>query len=134
LKGIPSIRNADIDDNSKFTALLASMLRNNNQLFSLYVGYDDGSFIELDSIGGEARQTRARLEAPDQAAFRLVIISRADPAQTRSRRRFLSDQLKVIRELPGPLGYDPRERPWYRDASRRDGTWLTGPYVFFATG
>jgi adenylate cyclase len=36
--------------------------------------------------------------------------------------------------LPGPLDYDPRERPWYKDASRRDGTWLTGPYVFFATG
>jgi adenylate cyclase len=134
LKGIPSIRNADIDNNSRFTALLASMLRNNNQLFSLYVGYDDGSFIELDSIGGGARQTRARLEAPDQAAFRLVIISRADPARTRSKRLFLSDRLEVIRELPGSLDYDPRERPWYKDANRRDGSWLTGPYVFFATG
>ena len=36
--------------------------------------------------------------------------------------------------MPGPLDYDPRERPWYKDADRRDGSWLTGPYVFFATG
>jgi adenylate cyclase len=46
----------------------------------------------------------------------------------------LSDKLETIRELPGPLDYDPRERPWYKDADRRDGSWLTGPYVFFATG
>jgi adenylate cyclase len=134
LKGIPSIQTADIVDNPRFTALLAAMLRNNEQLFSLYVGYDDGSFIEMDAIEGARRETRARLEAPDQAAFRLVIISRADPVRIKSRRLFLSDKLETIRELPGPLDYDPRERPWYKDASRRDGTWLTGPYVFFATG
>src|SRR5260221_3815119 len=23
---------------------------------------------------------------------------------------------------------------WYKDADRHDGSWLTGPYVFFATG
>jgi adenylate cyclase len=134
LKGIPSIQTADIIDNPRFTALLAAMLRNNEQLFSLYVGYDDGSFIELDAIEGARREARTRLEAPDQAAFRLVIVSRADPAGIKSRRLFLSDKLETIRELPGPLDYEPRERPWYKDASRRDGTWLTGPYVFFATG
>ena len=134
LKSIPSIQTADIADNPRFTALLAAMLRNNDQLFNLYVGYDDGSFIEMDAIEGARRETRARLEAPDQAAFRLVIISRADAVRIKSRRLFLSDKLETIRELPGPLDYDPRERPWYKDASRRDGTWLTGPYVFFATG
>ena len=66
--------------------------------------------------------------------YRLVFISRSDPAGVKSRRLFLSDTLETIRELPGPLDYDPRERPWYKDAARRDGSWLTGPYVFFATG
>ena len=81
--------------------------------------------------GGDSR---ARLEAPEQAAFRLVVISRSDPAQVKSRRLFLSETLETVRELPGSLDYDPRERPWYKDAERRDGSWLTGPYVFFATG
>jgi adenylate cyclase len=110
------------------------MLKNNDQLFNLYVGYDDGSFIEMDAIAGSGRETRARLEAPEQAAFRLVVISRSDPAHIKSRRLFLSDTLEPVRELPGPLDYDPRDRPWYKDADRRDGSWLTGPYVFFATG
>jgi adenylate cyclase len=133
LRGIPSIQTADIADNPRFTAL-AAMLRNNDQLFSLYVGYDDGSFVEMDAIEGAGRDTRARLEAPERAAFRLVVISRADPAHIKSRRLFLSDELEMVRELPGPADYDPRERPWYKDAGRRDGSWLTGPYTFFASG
>ena len=133
LSAMPSIQSGKIEDNPPLNALLAAMLKSNSQLFNLYVGYDDGSFIEMDAIEGAGRQTRARLEAPEQAAFRLIVISRSDPAQIRSRRFFLSDQLELVRELPGPLDYDPRERPWYKDADRRDGSWLTGPYVFFAS-
>ncbi len=134
LNELPPIQAGEIEDNPRLNALLAAMLKNNDQLFNLYVGYGDGSFIEMDAIFGSARETRARLEAPDQAAFRVVVISRSDPARIKSRRLFLSDKLETIRELPGPLDYDPRERPWYKDADRRDGSWLTGPYVFFATG
>jgi adenylate cyclase len=134
LGALPSIQSGQIEDDPPLNALLAAMLKNNGQLFNLYVGYDDGSFIEMDAIEGAGREARARLEAPDKAAFRLVVISRSDPAQIRSRRFFLSDRLEIVRELPGPLDYDPRERPWYKDADRRDGSWLTGPYVFFATG
>jgi adenylate cyclase len=134
LNALPPIQSAEIENNPRLYALLAAMLRNNDALFSLYVGYDDGSFIEMDDIGGTGRDARARLEAPEQAAFRLVVISRSDAAHVNSRRLFLSDKLETIRELPGPLDYDPRERPWYKDAERHDGGWLTGPYVFFATG
>ena len=110
------------------------MLKNNGHLFSLYAGYEDGSFLQMDTLEGAGSEARARLEAPAQAAFRLVVISRSEPGRQKSRRLFLSDRLELVRELPGPADYDPRERPWYKDASRRDGTWLTGPYVFFATG
>jgi adenylate cyclase len=109
------------------------MVKSNDQLFSLYVGYSDGAFLEMDDIGGTGRDSRARLEAPEQAAYRLVVISRSG-GSVKSRRLFLSDKLETIRESPGPLDYDPRERPWYKDAERLDGSWLTGPYVFFATG
>lgn len=134
LKTLPSVQSADIEDNPRLNALLAAMLKNNDQLFNLYVGYTDGSFVEMDAIEGAGHETRARLEAPDHAAFRMVVISRSDPARIKSRRLFLSETLATVRELAGPLDYDPRERPWYKDADRRDGSGLTGPYVFFATG
>ena len=134
LRALPPIQTAEIENNPRLNALLAAMLKNNGQLFNLYVGYDDGSFIEMDAIDGAGRATRAVLEAPEHASFRMVVISRSDPAGIKSRRLFLSASLEVIRELPGPLDYDQRQRPWYKDAQRRDGTLLTGPYVFFATG
>jgi adenylate cyclase len=134
LNALPPVQAGEIENNPQLYSLLAAMVKNNEHLFSLYVGYSDGSFIEMDDIGGTGRDSRAKLEAPDRAAFRLVVISRSDPAQVKSRRLFLSETLETLRELPGPLDYDPRERPWYKDAERRDGSWLTGPYVFFATG
>ena len=98
------------------------MLKNNDHLFSLYVGYGDGSFIEMDDIGGTGRETRAKLEAPENAAFRLLVISRSDPANVKSRRLFLSESSKRSGNCRGPLDYDPRERPWYKDADRLDGS------------
>jgi adenylate cyclase len=134
LSALPSVQAGDIENNPRLNALLAAMLKNNGQLFNLYVGYADGSFLEMDSLDGAGRETRARLEAPERSSFRLVVISRSDPAPIKSRRLFLSPNLETLRELPGSLDYDPRERPWYKDADRRDGSSLTGPYVFFATG
>jgi len=133
LRDTPSVQTEDISDNSRFSALLAAMLRNNNQLFNLYVGYADGSFVEMDALDRAGEGGRASLGAPERAAFRLVIISRSgDPARMTSRRFFLSAELETVAESPGPPDYDPRQRPWYKDASRNDGISLTGPYVFFA--
>jgi adenylate cyclase len=134
LRALPSVQAGEIEDNPRLIALLAAMLKNNAQLFNLYVGYADGSFIEMDSIDGAGQGTRARLEAPEQSSYRLVMISRSDSAPIKSRRLFLNSDLETVRELPGPQDYDPRDRPWYKDADRRDGSSLTGPYVFFATG
>ena len=133
LDALPAIQAGEIENNPKLYALLAAMVKSNGQLFSLYAGYSDGSFIEMDDIGISGRDARTKLEAPEHAVFRMVLILRSG-ASIKSRRLFLSDKLETIRELPGPLDYDPRERPWYKDAQRLDGSWLTGPYVFFATG
>ena len=131
LNALPPIQSAEIDDNPRLVALLAAMLKNNNQLFNLYVGYDDGSFIEMDALEGAGREARARLEAPEQAAFRMVVISTVGPGARSSRDGcFCRTGWKWSGNCRGLLDYDPRERPWYKDGSRRDGSWLTGPYVF----
>ena len=76
LAGLPSIQSAEIEDNARLYGLMASMLRNNPQLFNLYVGYDDGSFLEMDVIDRARPEFRASLGVGEDAAFRLVIISR----------------------------------------------------------
>ena len=133
LRGLPSVETASILNDPRLNALLASMLRNNKPLFNLYVGYNDGSFIEMDDIDRAGPAARARLKAPDGAKFRLVIISQFRGSALAST-TFLSDAFVTLSEKPGPYDYDPRERPWYKGAFEPDARPLTDPYVFFATG
>ncbi|MBR0824538.1 adenylate/guanylate cyclase domain-containing protein [Bradyrhizobium manausense] len=132
LGGLPSIQAAEIDDNPKLYALMAAMLRNTPQLFNLYVGYEDGSFLEIDLIDRANPVFRANLGVPEDAVFRMVAINRsATPA--RAQTIFLSDNLITIEERPGPADYDPRRRPWYIDAFKDEDALVTGPYLFYAT-
>ena len=132
LSGLPPIQEADIADNTRLYSLMAAMLRNNPQLFNLYVGYEDGSFIEMDVIDRAKPAFRKGLNVDEDAAFRLVVISRTAGAAPVT--QFLSENLIQVAEVAGPASYDPRQRPWYVEAFKNDKTLLTGPYVFYATG
>lgn len=133
LQGLPSVESGSILNDPRLNALLASMLRNNTELFNLYVGYDDGTFIEMDLIDRAGHEARQRLNAPEDAKFRLVVITRFkdEPLSSVS---FLSDTLAILSVQAGPEKYDPRERPWYRGAHEPNAGLLTDPYIFFATG
>jgi adenylate cyclase len=132
LAGLPSIQEAEIEDNSRLYGLIASMLRNNPQLFNLYVGYEDGSFLEMDVIDRAKPDFRASLKVDQDAVFRLVVISHTANAAPVT--RFLSEKLIAVAEVAGPAAYDPRKRQWYVEALRNGQTLLTGPYIFYATG
>ncbi|MCK1445778.1 adenylate/guanylate cyclase domain-containing protein [Bradyrhizobium sp. 48] len=132
LSGLPPIQEADIADNTRLYSLMAAMLRNNTQLFNLYVGYEDGSFIEMDVIDRAQPSFRKGLNVDEDAAFRLVVISRTAGAAPVT--QYLSENLIQVAEVAGPASYDPRQRPWYVEAFKNDKTLLTGPYVFYATG
>ncbi|WP_246563598.1 cache domain-containing protein [Bradyrhizobium liaoningense] len=132
LSGLPSIQEAEIADNPRLYGLMAAMLRNNPQLFNLYVGYEDGSFIEMDVIDRANSTFRAGLNVDEDAVFRLVVISRTAGAKPVT--QFLSENLIQVAEAAGPAAYDPRQRPWYVEAFKNDKTLLTGPYIFYATG
>ncbi len=132
LAGIPSIQEADIEDNTRLYGLMASMLRSNPQLFNLYVGYEDGSFLEMDVIDRAKRGFRSSLKVDQDVVFRLVVILRT--ANIAPETKYLSDNLIEVAATPGPNSYDPRKRQWYVDAFENDKTLLTGPYIFYATG
>ena len=134
LAGLPSIQSAEIEDNSRLYGLMASMLRNNPQIFNLYVGYEDGSFLEMDVIDRARPAFRASLGVDEDAVFRVAIIARTGTASSSPVTFYLSENLIQVGESKGPTGYDPRRRPWYIEAFKDERTLLTGPYVFFATG
>ena len=65
LNALPPVQSAEIEDNPRLYALLAAMVKSNEHLFSLYVGYDDGSFIEMDDIGGTGRDAARGWRRPN---------------------------------------------------------------------
>ena len=133
LAGPSAVQSAELVDNAHLYGLMAAMLRNNEQLFNIYVGYADGSFIEMDMIDRAGAEFRKSLKAPDDAAFRLFTIVRSGAARTATV-SYLSEKLILVSAVPGPSNYDPRTRPWYLDALTHEDTLITGPYLFFATG
>ena len=134
LAGLPAIQEADIADNTRLYGLLASMLRNNPQIFNLYVGYEDGSFLEMDVIDRAKPQFRTALNVDADAVYRVVVIARTGASVAAPVTLFLSENLIQVAEVAGPDSYDPRQRPWYVEAFKDRKTLLTGPYVFYATG
>jgi adenylate cyclase len=133
LTSLPAIQEGRIDSPA-IHALMAAMLRNNNELFSLYVGYADGNFLEIDFIDRAGRSFRDRLAGPAEAAFRLLTIQRAAGGVRTARTVFLSASLASLGERSVAADYDPRDRPWYLDAYDAEAGVLTDPYIFFASG
>ncbi|WP_398482647.1 adenylate/guanylate cyclase domain-containing protein [Tardiphaga sp.] len=135
LRGMPSVQAADISDNQRLYNLLASMLRNNRQLGSLYMGYDDGSFLEMDFIERLGPEARKRMGAPEAAAFRMFLIVKSGPTGARqASTAYIDGSLRVLQRVPGPDDYDPRKRPWYAGAFEPDAALLTAPYIFHLIG
>ncbi len=134
LRGMPSVQAADISDNLRLYNLMASMLRNNAQLSNLYMGYDDGSFLELDFIDRSGSEARKRIGAPDGAKFRLFVIARsATTGALQASTAYMDDGLRVLARVAGPDDFDPRKRPWYDGAFEPDAALLTAPYIFHLT-
>jgi adenylate cyclase len=133
LTSLPAIQEGRIDSPA-IHALMAAMLRNNSALFSLYVGYADGNFLEIDFIDRASRAFRDKLDAPAETTFRLLTIQRATGGARTARTIFLSATLAPLGERSAPADYDPRDRPWYLDAYDVEAGVLTDPYIFFASG
>lgn len=132
VKQLPSVKAGAISDNQPLLAILAVLLRQHGQLYNVYIGYDDGTFIELDALDRAGLAVRAQLGAPAAAAFRLVVIDRlAGPSSTRIRSTyFVSRGLKTLAQSKREADYDPRSRPWYQGAFEPSASAITDPYLF----
>jgi len=134
LSGLPDVVNGRLD-NPAIYWLMTSMLRKHSQLFNIYVGYDDGSFLEIDFIDRAGQRFREKLGAPDRSVFRLFIIRKSsDGAPRMATTSYLSAELEQLAENTAPADYDPRNRPWYVNAYEPHASALTAPYIFFASG
>lgn len=134
LRGITSVQSAELDS-PRLYILLASMLRNNKQLYSLYMGYADGSFLEIAMIDRAGAAAKARFGAPHGAVFRLFMVAQTkETGRLETSTAFLNNALVPLASQSGPVDFDPRNRPWYAGAFDANASLLTEPYIFHETG
>jgi HD-GYP domain-containing protein (c-di-GMP phosphodiesterase class II) len=113
--------------------LMLSSLEFNDELFSVYVGYDDGTFIQITAIR-ESPEVRRLFDAPEKTFFVLRTISADIEGALKQRWLFLNRQRQVIGERSGlDPDYDPRTRPWYIRANEETTAFYTRPYIFSST-
>ena len=111
--------------------LLVEALRLNPSMSAIYTGYSDGAFILVRPL--ETAEQRQSFSAP--RATRYVVQSvEHQGGQVQGRFLFLDETLAVLESRERrDYRYDPRSRPWYREALQSAEGIQTTPYVFFTT-
>jgi len=118
-----SLQEADVFDNNESASLerfFFEQLKNSPNFSGLYLGNTEGEFTFVRrSSDAEASEFQTKLITSDVTGADLIYRNGAfeetatehDPTDT----------------------YDPRERPWYTEAVKMDGTAWTNPYIFYTS-
>jgi len=117
---------------------LFAALKENPSLYSLYFGFNDGSFLQVISAGRGGQILTAH-DAPEGTRWIVRTISSqvTTDKQTQSAHprvqtfTFLNQMLRPIGEkIDHAPRYDPRMRPWFESAISTEKAQLSAPYVF----
>jgi adenylate cyclase len=100
---------------------------------SVYVGYENGTWLQVQRLQGMGAEQRARLRAPADAAFGITLMRPTVNGELPTRRVYEDrdgnelDQLNIWRR-----GYDARQRGWYIEASESEQLTISEPYLSFS--
>jgi len=136
LSSNPSL--ADSDDRSEVggaIGLFKTALRRLPQADSLYVGYDNGCWLQVRRLDDLDPTERQRLGAPPGAVYNVNLVRPTSGGALPMRRIFEDEQGNKIDQLDlWDYGYDARTRVWYRDTMQADRALVSSPYASFSIG
>jgi adenylate cyclase len=129
---------ADSDDRTEVDGaivLFKAALHELPQTDSLYVGYDNGCWLQVRRLDVLDATERRKLKAPPGAVYNVNLVRPTSGGGLPMRRIFEDEQGGKIeqRDLPD-YGYDARERPWYHDTILADRALVSSPYASFSIG
>lgn len=115
--------------NSPALDFLLAGLENNPSFYSLYYGFEDGAFFQVIAPRGN-RKILEKHKAPESCKW--IVRSITGAGENRIQKwTFLDSNDNAVGGFAetGP-GYDPRVRPWYVGAEKRNDAYLSEAYVF----
>ena len=129
---------ADSDDRRETDgaiALFKAAVHELPQADSLYVGYDNGCWLQVRRLDVLDPRERRKLGAPPGAVYNVNLVSPTPGGALPMRRIFQDEQGNQIEQLDLPdYGYDARQRLWYRDTIQADRALVSSPYTSFSIG
>lgn len=129
---VPQVSTAAAGSETQRPMMMMTGLQRYPQIFSLYVGFDDGSFEMVTRVSGDERAAaRKTIGAPDDAVFAHELVEVGGDGAHRASWTFLDREGKLIdSRAAADTAYDPREREWYRLARDNDALQHSEPYLF----
>ncbi|MBV8777619.1 MAG: hypothetical protein JO258_10535, partial [Alphaproteobacteria bacterium] len=111
---------------------LLSVLQHSDKLVSIYVGLEDGSFLQARQISPDTKVQNQLPPAGVKYAYRWI--EPAGRSQPLDHYIFLDEEHSPIGKSEQPTTYDPRARMWYRQTVDEHKLIITDPEVFAALG
>jgi adenylate cyclase len=129
---------ADSDDRSEVDGAIVAFkaaLHELPQTDSLYVGYDNGCWLQVRRLDVLDSTERRKLGAPAGAVYNVNLVRPTPGGALPMRRIFEDGQGNKIGQLDLPdYGYDARKRVWYLDTMQTDRALVSSPYASFSIG
>ena len=131
ISGTPITTTPAFEERLELLSPFADVLKRQGQIAAIYVGYDNGEFLLVRALRDDV--AKSAFDAPEHAAFLYQTIEHRGGLM-RYRVVFLDTAFKPVSTSDRTdYGFDPRNRPWYVDATKATEVVTTAPYVFFST-
>jgi HD-GYP domain-containing protein (c-di-GMP phosphodiesterase class II) len=128
----PATQGINLEQRLVLLKPFSQSLKDNPDLASLYLGYDNGDFFMVRPL--RTPQLKSLLKAPQAAAYQVWSIEHDNHGLTQSQSLFFDQHLTLIsRHDYSADTYDPRSRAWFSSARRDSDQITTEPYAFFST-
>ena len=129
---------SDSDDRSEAdgaVGLFKAALHELPQADSLYVGYENGCWLQVRRLDVLDARERGRLGAPSEAVYNVNLVRPSPGGALPMQRIFEDGREDKVKQLDLPdYGYDARKRGWYRDTMQTDRALVSSPYASFSIG
>jgi len=116
-----------VEETRALSILTASMTKSGN-IYGIYVGYKTGDFFEIINLESSSN-IRKKLGANLQDRWVLIKII-TERGVRKKTYHYIGTDLKTRTTKTEITDYDPRDRPWYKNAHKSTFTVKTGPYIF----
>jgi adenylate cyclase len=115
--------------------LFKTALRELPQMDSIYVGFQNGAWLQVRRVSDLNDEQRERLRTTPGADFAINLVRPTESGELPMRRTFVGREGDEVGQLDlWKYGYDARTRFWYRETMRTDRPLISSPYLAFSIG